>query len=83
MKKLLLAILVVPTLALAQWSPSKTVTTTIGFAPGSGNEISFRKASEIVAKQNPGVIFAVETRPGADAAVDPMLSCQPLAMDYI
>ena len=69
MKKLLLTLLVVPALAWAQWTPNKPVAATIGFAPGSGNEISFRKASEIVAKQNPGVTFTVETRPGADAAV--------------
>ncbi len=69
MKKLIAALLLVPTLAWAQWSPNKTVNTTIGFAPGSGNEISFRKASDIVMKQNPGVSFLVETRPGADAAV--------------
>ena len=69
MKKLLLTLLVVPALAWAQWAPNKPVNATIGFAPGSGNEISFRKASEIVAKQNPGVTFTVETRPGADAAV--------------
>jgi len=69
MKKLLMTILMVPTLALAQWAPNKPVNTVIGFAPGSGNEISFRKASEIVSKQNPGITFTVETRPGADAAV--------------
>jgi tripartite-type tricarboxylate transporter receptor subunit TctC len=69
MKKILAIMLLLPGLVLAQWAPNKTVTTTIGFAPGSGNEISFRKASDIVMKQNPGVVFAVETRPGADAAV--------------
>ena len=69
MKQVLLALFLVPTLALAQWTPNKNVTATVGFAPGSGNEISFRKASEIVMKQNPGVSFTVETRPGADAAV--------------
>jgi tripartite-type tricarboxylate transporter receptor subunit TctC len=69
MKKLLLAMLMVPSLVLAQWAPNRPVTATIGFAPGSGNEISFRKASDIVMKQNPGVSFFVETRPGADAAV--------------
>ena len=69
MKKLLLTLLVVPALAWAQWAPNKPVTAIIGFAPGSGNEISFRKASDIVMKQNPGVSFFVETRPGADAAV--------------
>jgi tripartite-type tricarboxylate transporter receptor subunit TctC len=69
MKHVLAALLLVPALAWAQWAPSKSVTSTVGFAPGSGNEISFRKASEIVSKQNPGVTFTVETRPGADAAV--------------
>jgi tripartite-type tricarboxylate transporter receptor subunit TctC len=69
MKKLLVTILMVPILAWAQWAPNKTVNTLIGFAPGSGNEISFRKASDIVMKQNPGVSFFVETRPGADTAI--------------
>jgi tripartite-type tricarboxylate transporter receptor subunit TctC len=69
MKRIIAAVLLVPALAWAQWAPNKTVTTTVGFAPGSGNEISFRKASDIVMKQNPGVSFFVETRPGADAAM--------------
>ena len=69
MKRFIIALLFVPVLAWAQWAPSKPVVTTVGFAPGSGNEISFRKASEIVMKQNPGVSFTVETRPGADASV--------------
>lgn len=69
MKHIIAALLLAPALAWAQWTPNKTVNTTIGFAPGSGNEISFRKASDIVMKQNPGVSFLVETRPGADAAV--------------
>ena len=69
MKKLFLALLVMPALAWAQWAPNKPVNAIIGFAPGSGNELSFRKASDIVMKQNSGVSFFVETRPGADAAV--------------
>jgi tripartite-type tricarboxylate transporter receptor subunit TctC len=69
MKHIIATLLLIPALAWAQWAPSKLITTTVGFAPGSGNEISFRKASEILMKQNPGVTFAVETRPGADAAV--------------
>jgi len=69
MKHTIVALLLIPALAWAQWSPSKTVNTIIGFAPGSGNELSFRKASDVVMKQNPGVSFFVETRPGADAAV--------------
>lgn len=69
MKKILASLLMIPALTWAQWSPNKPVTASIGFAPGSGNEISFRKASEIVMKQNQGTAFTVETRPGADAAV--------------
>jgi len=69
MKRIIAVLLLAPALAWAQWAPNKPINTTIGFAPGSGNEISFRKASEIVARQNPGVTFTVETRPGADAAV--------------
>jgi tripartite-type tricarboxylate transporter receptor subunit TctC len=68
MKKLLAALLLTPILAFA-WEPSKPVHALIGFAPGSGNEISFRKASEIVMKQNLGVSFIIETKPGADASV--------------
>lgn len=69
MRHILAALLLAPAIALAQWAPSKPVNALIGFAPGSGNELSFRKASDIVMKQNPGVVFAVETRPGADASV--------------
>jgi tripartite-type tricarboxylate transporter receptor subunit TctC len=69
MKHIIAALLLMPTLAIAQWAPTKPVHAVIGFAPGSGNEISFRKASEIVMKQNPGVVFTVETKPGADASV--------------
>ena len=69
MKHILATLLLMPVLALAQWAPSKPVHALIGFAPGSGNEISFRKASDIVMKQNPGVTFTVETKPGADASV--------------
>lgn len=69
MKKILAVLLLTPALCFAQWAPNKPVHALIGFAPGSGNEISFRKVSEIVMKQNPGVTFTVETKPGADASV--------------
>jgi tripartite-type tricarboxylate transporter receptor subunit TctC len=68
MKKLLAILLLAPALTFA-WEPSKSVQVVIGFAPGSGNEVSFRKASSIVMKQNPGTNFVIETKPGADAAV--------------
>jgi tripartite-type tricarboxylate transporter receptor subunit TctC len=68
MKKLLAILALIPSLAFA-WQPHQPVRVLIGFAPGSGNEISFRKASQIVEKNNPGVNFIVENRPGADAVV--------------
>jgi tripartite-type tricarboxylate transporter receptor subunit TctC len=68
MKKLLLAILMVPLVAFA-WEPTKPVTVIVGFAPGSGNEVAFRQASSIVQKNNPKVNFIVENKPGADAVV--------------
>jgi len=51
------------------WEPTRPVKAIVGFAPGSGNEISFRKASSIVEKNNPGVNFIVENKPGADAVI--------------
>lgn len=69
MKKLLATFLTaLPVLAFA-WQPQQPVKTLIGFALGSGNEISFRKASSIVEKNNPGVAFVIENKPGADAVI--------------
>ena len=68
MKKLLLAILLVPTLAFA-WEPAKNVTVIVGNTPGAGNEIAFRKLAEIVQKTNPKFVYVVENRPGADSVV--------------
>jgi tripartite-type tricarboxylate transporter receptor subunit TctC len=69
MKHIIATLLLIPALAWAQWTPSKTVTTTIGFAPGSGNELSFRIASSIVEKQHPGVSYIINNRPGAGEIV--------------
>ena len=65
-KKLAAIMLLIPTLAFA-WKPTKPVTVLIGFGPGSGNELSFRKAGEIVQKNNPNFSFVIENRPGAGA----------------
>jgi tripartite-type tricarboxylate transporter receptor subunit TctC len=51
------------------WEPSKTVTTVIGFAPGSGNELSFRGFSSIIEKTNPKINFIVENKPGGDGII--------------
>lgn len=71
MKKLLLAILMVPALAHA-WEPSaqRPVVATVGFAPGSGNEVSFRIAASVVEKTNNlNYTFIVNNKPGAGESV--------------
>lgn len=50
------------------WEPAKPITVTIGFAPGSGNELAFRKVSEIVHKST-GANFVIENRAGADTVI--------------
>jgi len=51
------------------WEPTKPVTAVIGFAPGSGNELSFRGFSSLIEKANPKINFIVENRPGADGII--------------
>jgi len=51
------------------WEPTRPVTTVIGFAPGSGNEISFRGFSSLIEKANPKINFIIENRPGADGTI--------------
>jgi tripartite-type tricarboxylate transporter receptor subunit TctC len=67
-KKIIICLLLLPAMAVA-WQPERPVTAIVGFAPGSGNELAFRQASAIVAKNNPGVTFVVENRPGADSVI--------------
>jgi tripartite-type tricarboxylate transporter receptor subunit TctC len=68
--KKLLAIFAValPVLASA-FTPPKVVNVTVGYAPGSGNETSFRGVAAIVEKANPNITFVVTNRPGADEVV--------------
>jgi tripartite-type tricarboxylate transporter receptor subunit TctC len=68
MKKLLVALLLAPLLALA-WEPAKPVTVIVGNTPGAGNEIAFRKLAEIVQKTNPKFVYVVSNIPGADSTV--------------
>ena len=67
-KKLITVLLLIPSLAFG-WVPEKPITVLIGFAPGSGNELAFRAASYVVEKNNPGISFIVENKPGADTVV--------------
>ena len=57
-----------PVMALA-WEPTRPVTVVIGNAPGAGNEIAFRKLSQIVNRTNKKLTFVVENRPGADSVI--------------
>ena len=70
MKKLLAVLLLVPALAFA-WQPpgGKPVTATVGFAPGSGNEVSFRIVAAQVEQANPKLTFVVQNKPGAGEIV--------------
>jgi tripartite-type tricarboxylate transporter receptor subunit TctC len=66
MKHIIAALLLVPVLAWA-WQPpaGKPVTATVGFAPGSGNEVSFRIVAAQVERTNPKLSFVVQNKPGA------------------
>lgn len=68
--KLLLTTLLIPATVWA-WQPpaGKPVTATVGFAPGSGNEISFRIVAAQVEKANPNLTFVVSNRPGAGESI--------------
>lgn len=63
-----IAVALIATAAHA-WEPIKPVTAVIGFAPGSGNELSFRGFSSLIEKANPKINFIVENRPGGDGTV--------------
>jgi tripartite-type tricarboxylate transporter receptor subunit TctC len=68
MKRLLLLLLMLPVMAMA-WEPTRTVTVVIGNAPGAGNEIAFRKLSQIINRTNKKITFVVENRAGADSVI--------------
>jgi tripartite-type tricarboxylate transporter receptor subunit TctC len=51
------------------WEPTKPVNVTIGFAPGSGNELSFRGFSSIIERNNSKINFIIENKPGADGVI--------------
>jgi tripartite-type tricarboxylate transporter receptor subunit TctC len=70
MKRILAALLLGPAMAWA-WQPpaGRPVTATVGFAPGSGNEVSFRIVAAQVERANPKMTFVVQNKPGAGEIV--------------
>lgn len=70
MRKLLIALALLPTLALAwQPNPNKPVTVIFPNGPGAGNEISFRIVAKIVEEKNPNFKWVAEYKPGADGNI--------------
>ena len=67
-KLLFCFVLLIPSVSMA-WNPSGNIFVTIGYPSGSMNEVTFRKASEIVVKNNPGITFIITPRSGADGVV--------------
>jgi tripartite-type tricarboxylate transporter receptor subunit TctC len=78
MKRLLLILLMLPVMVLA-WEPTRPVIVVIGNAPGAGNELAFRKLSQIINRTNKKITFVVENRAGADSviAMNHMMTVEP------
>jgi tripartite-type tricarboxylate transporter receptor subunit TctC len=69
MKKILISLLLSLTAVVAQaWQPTKPVNVIIAYGPGSGNEVLFRKVSQIISQKHP-VNFVLEFKPGANELV--------------
>jgi len=70
MKKLLSFIFLLASITTASaFTPPKQINVTVGFAPGSGNEVSFRGIAAIIEKNNPNINFVITNRPGADEVI--------------
>jgi tripartite-type tricarboxylate transporter receptor subunit TctC len=83
-RKLLTLAVTIAMVSSVQAAP-KVITATIGFAPGSGNEISFRQVAALVEKANPDVSFVIQNRPGADeiVALDYFFKLDPAKSDQL
>jgi tripartite-type tricarboxylate transporter receptor subunit TctC len=68
MKKFFAVLLLLSTSVWA-WQPNKPISVITGYAAGSNNELTFRKASDIVSRNNPGVVFVIQSRPGQDGVI--------------
>jgi tripartite-type tricarboxylate transporter receptor subunit TctC len=68
MKKIIAAALMALSATAWAWQPTRPITVLIGFAPGSGNELSFRAVAKEV-ERTTGASFIVTNQPGADAAL--------------
>lgn len=69
MKKIILFLVLLYNTSIFAWEPVAPITVVVGYSTGSTNEIVFRKAAEIINKNNPKVIFIIESRPGVDGVI--------------
>jgi hypothetical protein len=67
-KKLVSFVLLCFVVSAFAFTPPKLVTVTVGFAPGSGNEISFRAVAAAIEKQS-DIRFVIVNKPGADEII--------------
>ena len=51
------------------WTPPSTVKVIVGQSPGGGNEFAFRGIHPILEKNNPGVNFIFDHKPGLDNVI--------------
>lgn len=68
MKKLLTLALMLVSINVFAWEPTKPVTVIFPNGPGAGNEISFRIVADMIERKE-NVIFKSEHRPGADGNI--------------
>lgn len=69
MKKILFLLALMFSNFAYSWEPTRNIEVIVGFAPGSGNELSFRGVSSIIEKQNKNINFIIINRPGADGVI--------------
>jgi tripartite-type tricarboxylate transporter receptor subunit TctC len=70
LKKLLCILVTTVCVTVQAFTPPKTATVTIAYAPGASHDIAMRKIASILEKENPNnVNFVVSNRPGADETV--------------
>jgi len=71
MKRIIAALLLASPVLVWAWQPpaGKPITATVGFAPGSGNEVSFRIVAAQAERANPKMTFVVQNKPGAGEIV--------------
>lgn len=51
------------------WQPTGPIKVIVGQGPGGGNELAMRGIAPIIERNNPGVSFIIESRPGLDNVI--------------